>query len=188
MYCLSVAEVTASCSGLLSHHCRWCSVLPALLPAWAGSRVTTCQAALISTRAALQSTCLVGASHPHSKQDVQRATALHQSSPQTGHRDDDRPRQQKSTRCDVTRNVRAKSVAASYGTARAHGRSPPAASPLRPDARRARDRRSPGRLRWAMAHPPTDAPQPRTRRHAPNATKPRQGIDGSGRRRIRAGR
>ena len=68
--CLSATEVTASCSGLLSHHCRWCSVLPALLPAWAGSRVTTCQAAHAYAGASLQTTCLVGASHPHGKQDM----------------------------------------------------------------------------------------------------------------------
>jgi len=84
--CLSATEVTASRSGLLSHHCRWCSVLPALLPAWAGSRVTTCQAALTYARASLQTTCLAGASHPHGNQDVSRATSLHQSSPHAGHR------------------------------------------------------------------------------------------------------
>ena len=85
--CLSATEVTASCSGLLSHHCRWCSVLPALLPAWAGSRVTTCQAAHAYAWASLQTTCLVGASHPHGKQDMRRSTALHQSSPYAGHRE-----------------------------------------------------------------------------------------------------
>ena len=85
--CLSATEVTASRSGLLSHHCRWCSVLPALLPAWAGSRVTTCQAALTYARASLQTTCLAGASHPHGNQDVSRATSLHQSSPHAGHRE-----------------------------------------------------------------------------------------------------
>ena len=85
--CLSATEVTASRSGLLSHHCRWCSVLPALLPAWAGSRVTTCQAAPTYEGASLQTTCLVGASHPHGKQDMPRSTALHQSSPHAGHRE-----------------------------------------------------------------------------------------------------
>ena len=59
-------EVTVHRSGLSSHHCRWCSLLPALLPAWAGARVTTCQAAQAYARASLQPTCLVGASHPHS--------------------------------------------------------------------------------------------------------------------------
>ena len=85
--CLSATEVTASRSGLSSHHCRWCSVLPALLPAWAGSRVTTCQAACAYAQASLQTTCLVGASHPHGKQDMPRSTALHQSSPHAGHRE-----------------------------------------------------------------------------------------------------
>ena len=85
--CLSATEVTASRSGLSSHHCRWCSVLPALLPAWAGSRVTTCQAACAYAQASLQTTCLVGASHPHGKQDMRRSTTLHQPSPYTGHRE-----------------------------------------------------------------------------------------------------
>ena len=85
--CLSATEVTASRSGLSSHHCRWSSVLPALLPAWAGSRVTTCQAACAYAQASLQTTCLVGASHPHGKQDMRQSTTLHQPSPYTGHRE-----------------------------------------------------------------------------------------------------
>ena len=74
--CLSATEVTASCSGLLSHHCRWCSVLPALLPACAGARVVTRQATLTFVRMPLQTSCLVGAAHPHAMQDIQQSTAL----------------------------------------------------------------------------------------------------------------
>jgi hypothetical protein len=58
----------------------------ALLPAWAGARVITCQATPTYAGMPLQTACLVRAAHQHGVQDINRSTTLRQLNHHLGHR------------------------------------------------------------------------------------------------------
>ena len=87
LQCFPVVGVAVFHSGLWSHHCKECPVLPALLPAWASARIISYQATPLFTGVPLQTTCLEGAGHPHGAQGVQPSAPLRQLDPHMGHRE-----------------------------------------------------------------------------------------------------
>lgn len=64
LHLISAVLSTLWHSGSASHHCKQDSVSPALLPAWAGPRVISCQDFSIYIERPLQTACLAGESHP----------------------------------------------------------------------------------------------------------------------------
>ena len=74
-------EGTAWHSASGSLRCRWHPVLLALLPACAGARIISCQGVTASAMRTLQTTCLVGVSHPHAPQALPSSSTLHGSVP-----------------------------------------------------------------------------------------------------------
>ena len=87
LHCFPAVGVTAFHSGLHSHHCKECPVLPALFPAWTSTRIMIYQATPGFPGVPLQSPCSEGAGRPHGAQDVQPSAPLRQLNPHERHRE-----------------------------------------------------------------------------------------------------